>query len=140
MTSKLSKEFSLIIGLTLCGCAYSLFSGLAPRPWEQRKTRLAPGEIRAVDARVLNAVWLDARRREDFEGSHIQDALWFDTNNWDAGLIALMDEWLPQPKPIIVYCASDQCDSSRQIAEYLRKSLPEAEVYSLKGGWSAWSK
>jgi hypothetical protein len=37
-----------------------------------------------------------------------------------------------------VYCGSESCGTSKRIAERLRESLPDAEIYSLKGGWDAW--
>jgi len=52
----------------------------------------------------------------------------------------LMGAWLPAPRPIIVYCGSESCGTSKRIAERLREALPDAEIYSLKGGWDAWSK
>lgn len=132
----LCKEFLLIAGLTLTGAAYSLVSGLSPLPWVEPE--LAAGEIRLADARELDVIWLDARAEEAFAEDHIPGALFFDAADWDAGLVSLMDAWLARPRPIVVYCASESCGTSRRIAERLRAALPDAEIYSLKGGWDAW--
>lgn len=129
-------EFLLIITLTFCGVAYSLVSGLSPLPWAAPE--IQAGEIKFEDARGYNAIWLDARTFAEYEAAHIPGAIWFDPNDFDAGLLELMDAWLPQPRPIIVYCASQSCQASQMIAEQLRTALPEAEVYSLKGGWDVW--
>ena len=51
-----------------------------------------------------------------------------------------MNIWLIQPRPIVVYCKGEDCGTSKRIAKRLRKSLPEAEIYSLKGGDTAWQE
>jgi rhodanese-related sulfurtransferase len=134
----LLKEFTLIAALTLTGAAYSLVSGLAPLPWAEPE--LAAGEIRLTDAQALDVIWVDARPYEEFAEDHIPEALFFDEGDWDSGLIDLMNTWLMQPRPIIVYCGTESCGTSKRIAERLREALPEAEIYSLKGGWDAWLK
>ncbi|MGB0416771.1 MAG: rhodanese-like domain-containing protein, partial [Coraliomargarita sp.] len=40
------------------------------------------------------------------------------------------------PRVIVVYCSSESCSTSREVAEQLRLELPDAEIYSLKGGWN----
>ncbi|MDQ8196151.1 rhodanese-like domain-containing protein [Coraliomargarita sp. SDUM461004] len=134
--ASLFKEFLTIGTLTLIGAIYSLVGGLAPRPWAEPE--LAAGEIYLDDAQALNVIWLDARTYAEYETDHIPNALFFDEGEWDTGLISLMDAWLMQPRPIVVYCSSESCGTSQRIAEGLRKALPEAEIYSLKGGWDAW--
>ncbi|MFT5837338.1 MAG: rhodanese-related sulfurtransferase [Candidatus Azotimanducaceae bacterium] len=134
----LLRETTLIAALTLIGVAYSLVGGLAPLPWAEPE--LAAGEIRLADAQVLTVIWLDTRSYDAFEAGHMPDALFFDENDWDTSLIGLMDVWLIQPRPIVVYCGSESCGTSKRIAERLREALPDAEIYSLKGGWEAWQK
>lgn len=134
----LLKETALILALTLCGASYSLLSGLAPAPWA--KPTILPGEILWEDARVLKVIWADARSAAAYQEAHIPEALWFDPNDWDAGLFEVMNMWLEQPRPIIVYCSSESCKTSQEVADYLRTSIPDAEVYALKGGFEAWKK
>ncbi|MGZ0656900.1 rhodanese-like domain-containing protein [Coraliomargarita sp. W4R72] len=134
----LFKEFLIIAALTLIGAAYSLVDELSPRPWAEPE--LAAGEIQLADAQALDVIWLDARPIEEFEENHIPGALFFDEGDWDMGLITLMDAWLMQPRPIVVYCGSESCGTSQRVAEGLRATLPDAEIYSLKGGWDAWQK
>lgn len=132
------REFCIILLLTVIGAAYSLVSGLSPLPWAEPV--LEAGEIRLADAQALDVIWIDARPIEEFESDHIPDALFFDEGDWDTGLIELMDAWLMQPRPIIIYCGSESCGTSKRIAERLRAALPDAEIYNLKGGWDAWQK
>lgn len=133
----LLKEFFIIAWLTVLGATFSLYHGWGPLPWAEPE--LAAGEIRLADARALDVIWLDARTLEEFEQAHAPGALFFDEADGDASLLGLMDAWLTQPRPIVVYCGSESCGTSQRIAERLREALPEAEIYSLKGGWDAWT-
>ena len=129
------REFCIILLLTVIGVAYTLFSGLS-----RAEPKLEAGEIRLADARALNAIWVDAGGMKKIEETHIPEVLLLDENDWDAGLFELMNTWLIKPRPIVIYCESESCDTSKRIAKRLRESLPGAEVYSLKGGRDAWQE
>ncbi|KRP37509.1 MAG: hypothetical protein ABS34_02550 [Opitutaceae bacterium BACL24 MAG-120322-bin51] len=130
------REILIITALTALGAAFSLYSGLAPLPWTAPE--LAAGEIRLTDARALQVIWIDARSEADYRTEHIPAAICVNDDYWETGIIELMDAWLTQPRPIVVYCGSERCDTSKRIADRLREALPDAEIYSLKGGWDAW--
>lgn len=132
------REFCIIGLLTALGSAFSLYHEWAPLPWAEPE--LKPGEIRLVDAQALDVIWLDTRTKEEFGVAHIPGAIFFEENDWDTGLLVLMDAWLGQPRPIVIYCGSESCGTSKRVAEGLRESLPDAEIYRLKGGWSAWQR
>ena len=132
------RELCIILLLTVIGIAYSLVGGLSPQPGAEPE--LQAGEIYLADAQTLNAIWVDARAVEEFEESHLPGALFFDESDWDTGLLELMNTWLMQPRPIVIYCGAEACDTSKRIAKLLRKSLPDAEIYSLKGGSVAWQE
>lgn len=124
--------------IVLCGAAFSLYSELMPPPWNLPE--LDAGEIRLSDALALDVIWIDARRKTEYDIAHIPGALLLNESNWDAGIGNFLETWLDDMRPVIVYCDGDQCNASKQIAQQLREILPEAEVYSLKGGWDAWVK
>lgn len=132
------REFGIISVLTFLGAAFSLSSGIMPLPW--KAPELAAGEIRLQDVLALDVIWIDARNKSDYDSGHIPDAILLNNSNWDAGIDDLMNAWLTIPRTVVVYCSSEQCDTSKQIAQKLRNALPEAEIYSLKGGWEAWKK
>ena len=138
----LLREFIIISLLVLIGAGYSLVSGLSPLPWAEPE--LAPGEIRLEDARGLSPIWLDARSGASYAAGHIPGALQFNEDRFDDALIDVVSAWLESPRPIIVYCSSAQCQTSSRLADRLRSTLlesgMEAEIYSLKGGWSAWAQ
>lgn len=135
---KLLKEFILIALLTAVGSAYSLLSGLAPLPWAAPE--LGAGEIRLEDARVLDAIWIDARDAAAFDEAHVPKALFYNQTDPANSMADILEKWLMSPRVIIVYCADEGCGTSKKIAETLRANLPDAEIYSLKGGWDAWKK
>ncbi len=120
----------------MLGVAFSLLSGLAPLPWAEPE--LAAGEIRLSDARALQVIWIDTRSEADYHTDHIPSAIFLNEDHWETGVIELMDAWLTQPRPIVVYCDGERCSTSKRIAERLREALPDAEIYNLKEGWSAW--
>jgi hypothetical protein len=132
------REFCIILLLTAIGAAYTLFSGLLPLP--RAETKPEAGEIRLADAQALSAIWVDAGGMKKIEESHIPEALLLDEDDWDAGLFELMNTWLIEPRPIVIYCESEACGKSKRIAKRLRESLPDAEIYSLKGGSAAWQE
>ena len=132
------REICIILLLTVMGITYSLVGGLSQL--SRAKPELEAGEIYLADAQALNAIWVDARAIKEFEESHLPNALLFDESDWDTGILELMNIWLIQPRPIVIYCKGKDCGTSKRIAERLRKSLPDAEIYSLKGGDTAWQE
>ncbi|MDQ8186405.1 rhodanese-like domain-containing protein [Pelagicoccus sp. SDUM812002] len=98
---------------------------------------LSDHEIELSAAMLLEgALWLDARMDTDFDSAHLDGALLLNEENWDAGFVPLLDVWVPG-SPIVVYCSSESCLRSHQVAERLREELGTDQVYSLKGGWEA---
>ena len=132
------REICIILLLTVIGIASSLVGGLSLLSGAEPE--LEAGEIYLADAQALNAIWVNAREVEEFEESHLPGALFFDESDWETGLFELMNTWLMQPRPIVIYCETEACGTSKRIAERLRKSLPDAEIYSLKGGSATWQE
>ncbi|MEC7609070.1 MAG: rhodanese-like domain-containing protein, partial [Verrucomicrobiota bacterium] len=87
-----------------------------------------------------DVIWIDARSVEEYEAGHYSGAIHVDESNWDSGLVVLMNRWLEAHRPIVIYCGSKDCNSSRRLADRLRQALPEGEIYSLKGGSEVWTK
>lgn len=132
------REFAIIALLTALGSAYSLLSGLAPLPWAEPE--LQAGEIRLEDAKVLDVIWVDARSEAEYAHAHAPEALFYDQADPTGSMGKVLEEWLMQARVIVVYCADAGCGTSKKIAEELRENLPDAEIYSLKGGWDAWAE
>lgn len=135
---KLLQEFLIIALLALVGSAYSLVSGMAPLPWAEPE--LEAGEIRLEDAKVLDVIWVDARDETAYLEEHAPEAVFYDQAHPAESMADILERWLLNPRVIIVYCSDAGCATSKKIAEELRANLPDAEIYSLKGGWSEWGK
>ena len=135
---EVARELFFIAALTVIGASFSLYLGHAQVPWAEPE--IVAGEIQFADARALNVIWVDARSEEEFEAGHYSGAIHIDDSDWNSGLVVLMDRWLETPRPIVIYCGSEDCGSSRRLADRLRQVLPEGEIYSLKGGSEAWAK
>lgn len=134
----LRRQFFYIALLTLAGALLSIISGTAQPPW--RPPPVAPGEIRLSDAQALDVIWVDARTRTAFETAHIPEAIFFDPAQSGVAMADILQEWLGRPRPIVVYCSDANCGTSKQVADKLRLNLPDAEIYSLKGGWETWAE
>ncbi|MEO0508946.1 MAG: rhodanese-like domain-containing protein [Verrucomicrobiota bacterium] len=132
------RQFIVIALLSAIGSAYSLVTGLALLPWAEPE--IGPNEIRLEDAKALDVIWVDARSAEDFSVEHAPEAIFFDQADPGSSMAGILELWLESPRVIIVYCADAGCGTSKKIAEELRANLPDAEIYSLKGGWDAWSR
>jgi rhodanese-related sulfurtransferase len=84
-----------------------------------------------------NAIWIDARPEEEFAQDHIPGALLLNEDRWNELLPAMLAAWSPE-KRIIVYCSSESCGSSREVARRLRNDAQLKNVFVLEGGWEAW--
>ena len=82
---------------------------------------------------------MDARNEDEYNVDHIPGAILFNEEDWDGGIERLLDVWIPD-QPIVVYCGSLDCGTSKRVAELLDQALGGAEIYSLYGGWEAWTK
>ena len=99
---------------------------------------LAPGEISLPEVQNWkeSVLWVDARPESDYEVEHIPGAVSLNPDNWSEQFPHFLDGWRPAEKAV-VYCSAASCDTSREIADRLRRSGVDP-VYYLKGGWEAW--
>jgi len=86
-----------------------------------------------------SAIWVDARPEEEFEKQHVPGALSLNEDHWNELLPQMLATWLPD-KQVVVYCSSESCGSSREVARRLRHEANLSNVYVLDGGWEAWLK
>ena len=104
------------------------------------QTPVAASEMVTVaQARSADAIWIDARPQEEFEREHVPDALLLNEDRWNELLPQVLAVWAPE-KRVVVYCSSESCGSSREIAHRLRKEAGLTNVFVLEGGWEAWKK
>lgn len=83
------------------------------------------------------ALWVDARPDEQFEMAHVPGAVLLNEDRWDELLPRVLTKWSPE-KRLIVYCSSEGCGASREVARRLREEARLKNVFVLEGGWEAW--
>jgi rhodanese-related sulfurtransferase len=86
-----------------------------------------------------NATWIDARPAEEFAQDHVPGAMLLNEDHWNELLPQFLVLWSPEKK-IVVYCSTQNCNASREIAHRLRNEAQLKNVFVLEGGWEAWLK
>ena len=84
-----------------------------------------------------NAIWVDARPEEEFEKQHVPGAILLNEDHWNEMLPRMLATWSPE-KRVVVYCSSESCGASREVARRLREEARLQNVFVLEGGWEAW--
>ena len=108
------------------------------------KTSIPPSEsVTVAKARGWGdqAIWVDARPDEEFEKDHVPGAIPVNQERWDELLPQFLSAWTPE-KQVVVYCSSQSCNVSRDVARRLRNltNPPMPNIYVLEGGWEEWEK
>ena len=86
-----------------------------------------------------NAIWVDARPDNEFEQDHVPGAIPMNEDHWNELLPTLLAQWSLEKK-IVVYCSSQSCNASREVARRLRDEAGLKDVFVLRGGWEEWLK
>jgi rhodanese-related sulfurtransferase len=86
-----------------------------------------------------NAIWVDARPEEEFARDHVPNALLLNEDHWNELLPSFLEKWSPEKK-VVVYCSSQSCNASREVARRLRDEAQLKNVFVLQGGWEEWLK
>jgi rhodanese-related sulfurtransferase len=102
-------------------------------------TRPTVTELPLADAERLTppVIWLDARPDEEYAAQHVPGARSLNEDHWEELLPKFMEAWQPGTR-VVVYCDSQRCDASREVAVRLRHELQIDNVFVLQGGWNAW--
>jgi rhodanese-related sulfurtransferase len=133
------RQSLILIGLALLPAAGQAVYYRDKVSWQ---TPVAASEMVTIaQARSwsADAIWIDARPQEEFEREHVPGALLLNEDRWNELLPQVLAVWAPE-KRIVVYCSSESCGSSREIAHRLRKEAGLTNVFVLEGGWEAWKK
>lgn len=89
------------------------------------------------------AIWVDARPDNEFEQEHVPGAISLNEDRWNELLPQFLPQWSPD-KRVVVYCSSQSCNASREVAKRLREDAQLKNndgkncVFVLEGGWEAW--
>jgi rhodanese-related sulfurtransferase len=86
-----------------------------------------------------NAIWTDARPDDEFARDHVPGAISLNEDRWNELLPQFLATWSPDKK-VVVYCSSQNCNASREVARKLRNEAQLKDVFVLQGGWEEWLK
>ncbi len=86
-----------------------------------------------------NTIWVDARSDEEFAHGHVPGAILLNEDHWNELLPQFLQKWSPEKK-VVVYCSSQSCNASREVARRLRVEAQLKNVFVLEGGWEEWLK
>jgi rhodanese-related sulfurtransferase len=84
------------------------------------------------------ALFLDARRGEDFEAGHIPNALNLPAEEFEEKYSKFAPLLSPE-SAIVVYCDGPECELSHRLAADLR-GQGYTNVHMLFNGWTSWKK
>jgi rhodanese-related sulfurtransferase len=99
-----------------------------------QKDEVTLEQARAWGDKVL---WIDARPDEQFTQRHVPNAISLNEDRWDELLPQMLATWSPD-RQVIVYCSSQSCAASHEVARRLREQAGLNNVSVLHGGWEAW--
>jgi rhodanese-related sulfurtransferase len=107
--------------------------------WQSRDLASEMVDLDRAQAWGANAIWVDARPDNEFERDHVPGAIPLNEDRWNELLPAFLGQWSPEKK-IVVYCSSQSCNASREVARRLRDEAGLKDVFVLQGGWETWLK
>ncbi len=139
MKSALLRQLSLLAALALVPAIGQAIYFRNKVSWQ---SPLPVSEIVALtQARAWgeNAIWVDARPDEEFAHEHVPGAILLNEDHWNDLVGPFLATWSPDKK-VVVYCSSQSCNASRDVARRLRDEAQLKNVFVLEGGWEEWLK
>jgi len=94
-------------------------------------------ELAEVQSWGDTVLWVDARPDAQYEKQHIPQAVPLNEDRWNELLPPMLATWSPE-KRIVIYCSSQSCAASHEVAQRLKTEAQLPNVYVLHGGWEAW--
>jgi rhodanese-related sulfurtransferase len=97
--------------------------------WTEAQTKIASGE------------WLlvDARDEDQFAAEHIPGAVSLPAASYEEMLLFFAEEH-GREKPVVIYCGTEDCEMSAELAIRLRDEAGLNEIRILEGGILAWRR
>lgn len=97
--------------------------------WSEARPRVEAGEWTLVDA----------REEEQFNARHIPGAVSLPSHSYPE-LLAFFAEDHGTAKTVVIYCGTEECDLSEQLAARLRDEAGCTDLRILDGGFLAWQR
>lgn len=110
-----------------------------PAPFRCDPLKIAKTEICLEDVKG-NVLWVDSRLRSEWEENGLEGSvLWNmdakeNQNEMEAGAVMRIAGGVDL---VVVYCSSEACGTSKEIADLIRRLDLGVPVKSLNGGWDA---
>lgn len=139
MRSSLVRQVLLLLGLAFLPAIGQAIYYRNLASWQQPPVDSGQVSLAQAESWGSAVLWLDARPDAQFERRHIDGALQLNEDRWDELLRPMLAAWAPERK-LVVYCSSQSCNLSREVAERLRREAGLTNVYVLDGGWEEWEK
>jgi len=100
---------------------------------------VAQDELTLTDALAFgeSLLWVDARPDAQYEAEHIPGAIALNEDRWSELLPLFLNTWSPE-KQTVVYCSSQSCAASHEVARRLREEAGLKNIFVLHGGWESW--
>lgn len=107
--------------------------------WSWTKPAVEQVELADVTRWSAPVLWVDAREESAYAIAHVPGAVLLNETGWERLLPGFLQAWRPGQR-IVVYCNSERCNASDEVARRLKRELNPGDVFVLKGGWSAWQQ
>jgi rhodanese-related sulfurtransferase len=95
--------------------------------------------LETVNSWPTGTLWVDARDANAFARRHVPGAILLNEDRWEALLPDFAAAWRSGQR-VVVYCDSQSCQASQDVAVRLRREIGGIDVFVLQGGWQAWEK
>lgn len=107
--------------------------------WAWSKPVVEQVELDAIVRWTTPVIWVDARAVSAYEKQHIPGAVPLNETDWERLLPGFLEAWRPGVK-VVIYCDTQACNASEEVARRLHRELNLEEVFVLKGGWATWQQ
>lgn len=131
------RQGLLLLGLAfLPAIAQALYYG-GTVSWNAPAVAKDEVELAQAQSWGDSVLWVDARPEAQFEQEHVPNALLLNEDRWSELLPPMLAAWSPD-KRVVVYCSSQSCAASHEVARRLRDEAGLPNVFVLHGGWETW--
>lgn len=140
-----AAQFAVVSAISLAAAGATWLAKGAPKSVSAKTVHCDPALIEEGEICLAeigeNVLWVDARPRAEWEENGLEGSvLWNLDPKEDSqsmeGEVAMAIATV-QPEMVVVYCGSEACGTSKQIAERIRAIDLGPPVKALHGGWDA---
>ncbi len=139
MNSRLLRQAALLIAFAFLPAIGEVIYFRDKVSWQSRDLASETANVDLARSWGASAMWVDARPDNEFESEHVPGAILLNEDRWNELLPQFLTQWSPEKK-VVVYCSTQNCNASREVARRLREEAQLKNVFVLEGGWEEWLK